>query len=182
MIFSNIGDCVAQSRFQPVIDARCEFFDNLTVNPQIFRFQPEPIEARRQFEQGIIATFTDIADDRPNARHNFITQSVAAGEYAAQLFAFIERIVIDSDNFDHYITRDNFAISALTSTRLRWKLARLTIRRAVDLLITSITSSPFSFKVRPVSTRSTIRSDNPSSGASSTEPESATTSIGTPFA
>jgi hypothetical protein len=56
-----------------------------------------------------------------------------------------------------------------SSSRSLW-LARFTISRAEEANTVSTTTSPFSSSVRPVSTRSRIQSERPSSGAISTEP------------
>src|SRR6185437_6159441 len=59
---------------------------------------------------------------------------------------------------------------------------RLTMRRLVMPAITSVSTSPFAFRVEPVCTRSTISRDSPSPGASSIAPFRPTTSAWTPRA
>ena len=60
--------------------------------------------------------------------------------------------------------------SALTFSCFIFIEALLTTRRELTAQISSTGSSPFARRVLPVSTRSTIRSASPTSGASSMEP------------
>src|SRR5439155_16047706 len=60
--------------------------------------------------------------------------------------------------------------------------ARLTMRRAVERVISATSTRPFTRSVSPDCTRSTMRSARPTSGASSTEPSSRTISTWTPRA
>src|SRR5690606_40668375 len=81
--------------------------------------------------------------------------------------------------------------SASTSARKRstraatrgsvFSAARLTIRRAEIGMITSVSTRPLSARVRPVETRSTMRSASPSEGASSIAPLSLTHSAWMPW-
>ena len=69
----------------------------------------------------------------------------------------------------------------MASARSVW-LTRLAIRRADEAKISSRSTSPFSRRVRPVATRSTMPWASPTSGASSTEPLTFTTSAWRPVA
>ena len=60
--------------------------------------------------------------------------------------------------------------------------ARLTIRRAVERVISATSTRPFTRSVSPDCTRSTMRSARPTSGASSMEPSRRTVSTCTPRA
>src|SRR5581483_4572372 len=71
------------------------------------------------------------------------------------------------------------ASSSTSAARSLWA-TRLATRRAVQVVISSRTSSSFSASVRPVSTRSTIPSARPTRGASSTEPLTSITSARLP--
>ena len=62
-----------------------------------------------------------------------------------------------------------------------FRLALLTMSRADRLMRLSATSRPFSRRVAPVSTMSTMPSESPSSGASSTEPSILMISTSMPF-
>src|SRR5215207_9490163 len=80
----------------------------------------------------------------------------------------------------HEVASFSLPTSSSTSSARSLCETRLAISRAVLVAICSRTSSPFSFRVRPLATRSTMPSASPTSGASSTEPLTSITSAWRP--
>ena len=76
----------------------------------------------------------------------------------------------------------NFAIRSLMAAYSVFMAARLTMRRAVERVISATSTRPLARRVSPDCTRSTMRSARPTSGASSMEPSRCTISTWTPRA
>src|SRR5690606_28111413 len=167
---------VAQGRVKPVVclpaGLRCDA-------PVVLGGEDVLVEALGIFGERLVAERADFAEDVRNGARNVRVALAAAVDEAPELLL---EVGIGGGQAQHQAASPS-ARKRSTSAATRGSVlsaARLTISRAEIDMIVSVSTSPFSASVLPVETRSTIRIDSPSDGASSIAPLSLTHSAWMP--
>src|SRR5205085_956518 len=133
------------------------------------------VEAERQLAQRVVPSVADVGDRAGNGSSDVRGRSCRRAQ-ERRLRAAVA--ILEVEEADHAAPPRRSRTGSNSSSFSRYE-ARFTTRRAVTWSRSSTTARPFCSSVRPVSTRSTIASARFATAASSTDPDSRTTSTGT---
>ena len=163
---------LARTRPRRAVDLRL-------ADPQPASSTPDVVEAARIVQHRLIATLTDIVEDRRDRRLDVLLPPRDGAASSAAKAPSKSGSRTSSRVGMHHLAETIEPMRRFAVGRV-FQAVRLTASREVMSAICSISTRPFAFRVAPLETRSTMRWLSPSTGASSIAPLSTMHSACTP--